>query len=100
MRSGHATGGRSQASSGAGRGQAAGWEVIVPMPSRKDLGTAHVDPRLARVTLAARQPDPAWTQRVALGPEGGRRHLSAVWDLALWARGCRPTCASLSPTPL
>ena len=31
------------------------------MLSRKDLGTAHTDPTLDRVTLAPRQPDPAWT---------------------------------------
>ena len=27
-----------------GRGQGAGREVIIPMPSRKDFGTAHLDP--------------------------------------------------------
>ena len=36
-------------------------EVVVPQPSRDELGDAHNDPPLDRVTLAARQPDPAWT---------------------------------------
>ena len=58
-RSGRTAGGRSEASSGAGRGHGAGREVIVPMPSREDLGTAHLDPPVARVTLAARQLDQA-----------------------------------------
>ena len=58
-RSGRIAGGRSEASSGAGLGQGAGREVILPMPSRKDLGRAHLDPPLDRVTLAAEQPDPA-----------------------------------------
>ena len=52
VRSGRTAGGCSEASSGAGRGQAAGREVIVPMLSCKDLGTAHLDPPLARVTPA------------------------------------------------
>ena len=46
-------------------------EVVVPMPSREDLGEAHTDPPLDRVTLAPGQPDPAWTQKVPPGP-GGR----------------------------
>ena len=45
------------------------------MPSREDLGTAHLDPPLARVTLAARQPDLAWKQRAAPGPDGRQRHM-------------------------
>ena len=57
------------------------------MPSREDLGTAHLDPPLARVTLVARQPDPAWQQRVVPGPNGRQQHLSAMWDLALEAEG-------------
>ena len=57
------------------------------MPSREDLGTAHLDPPLARVTLAARQPEHAWQQRVAPGPDGRQRHLFAVWELAVEARG-------------
>ena len=44
------------ASTGAGH---APREVVVPMPSREDLGTAHTEPPLDRVTLARRQPDPA-----------------------------------------
>ena len=34
-------------------------DVVVPMPPRDELGDAHTDPPLDRVTLAARQPDPA-----------------------------------------
>ena len=83
-RSGRTGGGHSEASSGVGHAMR---EVVVPMPSREDLGTAHLDPPLVRVTLAPRQPDPAWAQRVAPGPDGRQRHLSAVWDLALEARG-------------
>ena len=49
-----------QARGGGGRGRGAGHEVVIPMPSREDLGTAHLDPPLARVTLAARQPESAW----------------------------------------
>ena len=36
-------------------------QVVVPQPPRDELGDAHNDPPLDRVTLAARQPDPAWT---------------------------------------
>ena len=36
-------------------------EVVVPQPSRDELGEAHTDPPLDRVTLAARQPGLAWT---------------------------------------
>ena len=57
-------------------------------------------PPLARVTLAATQPDPAWTRRVASGPDGRQRHLSAVWDLAFEAPGVGPTSASTSRAPL
>ena len=56
-------------------------EVVVPMPSRDELGDAHTDPPMDRVTLAARQPDPAWTEQVPPGPDGWQRHLSAVWDI-------------------
>ena len=56
--------------------------------------------RLAASTLAARQPDPAWTQRVAPGPNGRQRHLSAVWDLALEARGVSAGFRVSFPYPL
>ena len=55
------------------------------MPSREDLGTAHLDPHLDRVTLAPMQPDPAWTHKKT------QRHLFAVWDMALEARGVQGT---------
>ena len=61
------------------------------MPSREDLGTAHTEPPLDRVTLAPRQPDPAWTQKVPPGPNGRQRHLSAVWDMVLESRGVQGT---------
>ena len=68
--------------------------------SREDLGTAHTEPPLDRVTLAPRQPDPAWTQKVPPGPDGRQRHLSAVWDMVLESRGCRAPSASPTPAPL
>ena len=61
------------------------------MPSREDLGTAHINPPLDRVTLAPRQPDPAWTQKVTPEPDGRQRHVSAVWDMALEAQGMQGT---------
>ena len=70
------------------------------MPSRKDLGTAHLDPPLARVTLPTRQPEPAWQQRVAPGPDGRQRHLSVVWDLALGAQGVQADLRIPFPCPL
>ena len=70
------------------------------MPSCEDLGTAHLDPPLARVTLAAKQPDPALTHRVAPGPDGRQRHLSAVWDLPLGARGVQAALRISFPCPL
>ena len=59
--------GGSEASTGTGH---VAREVVVPMPSRDELGDAHTDPPLDRVTLAARQPDPALTQQVPPGPDG------------------------------
>ena len=55
------------------------------MPSRVYLDAAHLDARLARVTLAPRKPDEAWQQRVAPGPDGRQQHLSTVWDLSMEA---------------
>ena len=75
-------------------------EVVVPQPSRDELGDAHNNPPLDRVTLAARQPDLAWTQQVPPGPDGRQRHLSAVWDVELESPGCRAPSASPSPAPL
>ena len=66
-RSGRSAGAGSEASTAAGH-VARG--VFVPMPSRDDLGEAHTEPPLDRVTLTARQPDPPWTQKVPLGPHG------------------------------
>ena len=48
--SGRSTGAGSEASSGAGHTPR---EVVVPTPSRDDLGEAHTDPPLDRVTLAS-----------------------------------------------
>ena len=100
MRSGRIAWGRSEASSGAELGPAARREVIVPMPSREDLGTAHLGPPLARVTLAARRLDPAWTQRVTPGPDRRQRHLCAVWDMAVEAQGVQVDLRISCPCPL
>ena len=75
-------------------------EVVVPQPSRDELGDAHNDPPLDRVTLAARQPDPAWTQQVPPGPDGRQRHLSAVWDMELGSRGVQCTLCISFPCPI
>ena len=75
-------------------------EVVVPQPSRDELGDAHNDPPLDRVTLAARQPDPAWTQQVPPGPDGRQRHLSAVWDMELESRGVQGTLRISFPCPI
>ena len=57
-------------------------------------------PPLARVTLAAKKPDPAWTRRVAPGLHGRQRHLSAVWELALEARGVQAALRISFPCPI
>ena len=75
-------------------------EVVVSMPSRDELGDAHTDPPVDRVTLAARQPDPAWTQQVPPGPDGLQWHLSAVWDMVLESRGVQGTFRISFPCPL
>ena len=75
-------------------------EVVVPQPSRDELGDAHNDPPLDRVTLATRQPDPAWTQQVPPGPDGRQRHLSAVWDMVLESRGVQGTFRISFPCPI
>ena len=75
-------------------------EVVVPQPSRDELGDAHTDPPLDRVTLAARQPDPAWTQQVPPGPDGRQRHLSAMWDMVLESRGVQGTFRISFPCPI
>ena len=95
-RSGRTPGGHGETSSGAGH---AVREVVVPMPSREDLGTNHLDPSLNRVTLAPRQ-HPAWKQRVAPRPDGRQLHLCAVWDLALEARGVQGTLCISFPCPI
>ena len=75
-------------------------EVVVPQPSRDELGDAHNDPPLDRVTLAARQPDPAWTQQVPPGPDGRQRHLSALWDMVLESWGVQRTFRISFPCPI
>ena len=91
-RSGRSAGTGSEASTATGH---VACEVVVPMPSRDDLGKAHTDPPLDRVTLAARQPDPAWTQQVPPGPDGWERHLTAVWDTVPGGAGYLPHLFSL-----
>ena len=88
-RSGRSAGDRNEASLGAGRGHGAGREVVIPMPSREDLGTAHLDPPLglghpgrqaARACLAAegctraRQAATASFRRVGAGRGGPGVH--------------------------
>ena len=75
-------------------------EVVVPQQSRDKLGDAHNDPPLDRVTLAARQPDPAWTQQVPPGPDRRQRHLSAGWDMVLESRGVQGTLRISFPCPI
>ena len=99
-RSGGTAGSCGEASSGAGRGREAGREVIFPMPSCDDLGTAHLNPPLAMVTLVARQPDLACHQRVAPKPHGGHWHLSTMWDLAVEAQGVRADLRISFPYPI
>ena len=53
-RSGRSARAGSEVSSGAGHGPR---EVVVPMPSRDDLGKAHTEAPLDRVNVAPRQPD-------------------------------------------
>ena len=69
------------------------------MPSREDLGTAHTEPPWTG-TLAPRQPDPAWTQKVLPGPDGRQRHLSAVWDMVLESRRVQGTLRISFPCPI
>ena len=96
-RSGRSAGTGSEASTAAGH---VAREVVVPMPSRDHLGEAHTDPSLDRVTLAARQPDPAWTQKVPPGPDGRQRHLTTVWDMVLESRGVHGTFCISFPCPI
>ena len=69
-------------------------------PARTWAAPTLTPPPVARVALAAREPDPAWTQRVAPGPDGRQRHLSAVWDLALEAPGVQADLRIAFPCPL
>ena len=75
-------------------------EVVVPQPSRDELGDAHNEPPLDRVTLAARQQDPVWTQQVLPGPARRQRHLSAVWAMELESRGVQGTLRIPFPCPI
>ena len=62
---------------------------------------SHTDPPpLDRVTRAAGQPDPAWTQQVPPGPDGRQRHLSAVWNMVLESRGVQGTFRISFPYPI
>ena len=46
------------------------------------------------------QPEPTWQHRVAPGPDGRQRHLSAVWDLAVEAQGVQADLRTPFPCPL
>ena len=89
-----------QPQGGGGRGCGAGREVVIPMPSREDLGTAHLHPPLAWVTLAARPPEPAWQHTLAPDPVRRQKHLSAVWELAVEAHGVQGDLRIPFPCPL
>ena len=70
------------------------------MPSRDDLGAAHTEPPVDRATLAPKQPDPAWTQKVPPGNDGRHRHLSALWDMVLDSWGVQGTLRISFPFPI
>ena len=70
------------------------------MLSREDLGTAHTEPPLDRVTLSPKQPDPAGTHKVPPGPDGRQRHVFAVWDMVLESRGVQGTLRICFPCPI
>ena len=100
-RSGRTAGGRSEASSGAGRGPGAGREVVIPMPSREDLGTAHLDPPPPCPGHPGRQAAGAclsagWRP----GPTGGSGIFLLCGSWPWRPRGCGPTSASPSLAPL
>ena len=96
-RSGRSAGVGREASTGAGH---VAREVVVPMAFPDDLGEAHTEPPLDRVTLAPRQPDPACTKKVPPGPDGRQRHLSAVWDMVLESRGVQGPLRISFPCPI
>ena len=96
-RSGRSAGAGSEARTGA---EVVARELVFPMQARDDLGEVHTEPPLDRVTLAPRQPDPAWTQKVPPGPDGRQRHLSAVWDMVLESRGVQGTLRISFPCPI
>ena len=75
-------------------------EVVVPQPSCDEVGDAHNDPPLDRVTVAASHPNPARTQQVPPGPDGQQRHLSDVWDMVLESRGVQGTLRISFPCPI
>ena len=68
------------------------------MPSREDLGIAHLDSPPAGVTLAARQQESE--QTCAPGPDGRQKHLTAVWELAVEAQGGQADLRNPFPYPL
>ena len=78
------------------------WRARWWCPSRPatSWATPTTTPPLDRVTLAASQPNPAWTQQVLPGPDGRQRHLSAVWDMELESRGVQGTLRISFPCPI
>ena len=78
------------------------WRARWWCPSRPatSWATPTTTPPLDRVTLAARQPDPACTQQVPPGPDGRQRHLSAVWDMVSESRGLQGTFRISFPCPI
>ena len=95
--SGRSAGDRIEASLGAGRGHGGGREVVIPRPSREDLGTAYVD--------APPPPAPGHPGRQAatasrLGPTGGNGIFLPYGSWRWRPSGCIPTSAFPSPAPL
>ena len=89
--------GGSEASTATGMWRARWWCPCCPATS---WATPTPTPPLDGVTLAARQPDPAWTQQVPPGPDGRQRHLSATWDMVLESRGVQGTFRISFPCPI
>ena len=91
---------RSERSDGSDTGPHAGREVVIPMPTHDDLHTAHTDPPVAHVTLAARQLDPSWQQKVGPSLNKRRKHVFAVWELAVEAQGVQGQLRIPFPRPI
>ena len=70
------------------------------MPSREDLGTAHIEPPPGRGHPGPEAAGSGLDAEGAAGPDGGQRHLSAVWDMVLESRGVQGTLRISFPRPI